>query len=121
LVLQAWREGQSNQGLLPLVGQGPMIAIPPSKDDAAELGDHTQGVLQNLGRYVVAIHQNSYTRFSSRRENSHPCSYRLIPVAWEGFVQTRPTSQRCAGRHRQVNAAASSGLAASSDQSMHLP
>lgn len=40
LVLQARREGQANQGLLPLLGQGALIAVAPVQDDSAELRHH---------------------------------------------------------------------------------
>lgn len=57
LVLQAGREGQADQRLLPLVGQGGVVAVAAAQDDSAELRDDAQGVLQNFRARVVAVDQ----------------------------------------------------------------
>ena len=58
VILQARRESQANQGFLPPVGQRAVIAVASAQDDAAELGDNAQRVVEDLGRDVVAIHQD---------------------------------------------------------------
>jgi hypothetical protein len=71
LVLQAGREGQAHQRFLPLVGQGGVVAVTTAKHHPAELGHHTQRVLQDIGFCVVAVHEHGNAVFCTGWVGTH--------------------------------------------------
>lgn len=67
---------RADQNFLPLVGEGVVVAIPAAKHNPAELGDHEQRVLDDVGWHVVAVDQHSNT-----------CFMRAVRVANAGEIQ----------------------------------
>ena len=83
LKLQAGRERQSHQCLLPFVGQRAVVAITPAQHHPAKLRHHAQGELQDFRAGVVAISQNGHALFVLHHEMRHRfcfpyLKYRLV-------------------------------------------
>lgn len=71
LVLQAGGEGLPDEGLLPVAGEGGVVAVAAPQDDPAKLGDDTQGVVEDVGGGVVAIDEDGNAGFGGVMRGAH--------------------------------------------------
>jgi len=91
LVLQAGRESQPDQCLLPFVGQGGLVAIAATQHHASKLGRHQQGVFQDIGRNVVAIDQDCNTGVDVTGDGAHASISSMFRCHLCGCLWTSPT------------------------------
>lgn len=77
LVLKARGEHLADQSFLPLVGERVVVAMPAAKHSPAELGDHEQRVLHDVGWNIVAVDQHSNTCFMRAVRVAHVARSKL--------------------------------------------
>ena len=76
LELEAGGEGLPDEGFLPVAGEGGVIAVAAPQHDPAKLGDDPQGVVEDLGRGVVAIDEDGDAGFDRMVRGAHGCGVR---------------------------------------------